>query len=97
MEISKWKLFGGYFRAYSSEAYKDTMRAVEHLVSASLLLLDRKPAEERREILAKAQALTEKLSDAIANESPMVGALALLTAVRVHERLIQEQANRHPT
>jgi hypothetical protein len=94
MKIGKLKLFGGYFRAYSSEAYQDTMRAFEHLASASLLLLDRKSEEERREILAKAKDLTEKLSDVVANEIPMVGALALLTAVRVHERLIQEQANK---
>jgi hypothetical protein len=63
-----------------------------NLASASLLLLDGKPEEEKREILAKAQALTERLSDAIAKEAPMVGALAVLTAARVHERLIQEQA-----
>ena len=96
MEISKLKLFGEYFRAFSSEAYEDTVRAADHLASTSLLLLDRKPEEERREILAKAQALTERISAAVANETPMVGALALLTAVRVHERLIQEQANKHP-
>ncbi|MGB9204056.1 MAG: hypothetical protein WCB94_08825 [Terriglobales bacterium] len=97
MEISKLNLLGGYFRAYSSEAYKDTLRTVEHLASTSLLLLERKSEAEKRDILAKAQALTEKLSDTVANESPLVGVLALLTAVRVHERLIQEQANKHST
>lgn len=73
MEIGRLKLFGGYFRAYSSESYKGTMRAVEHLASTSLLLLDRKSEVEKREILAKAQALTEKLSDVVASEAPMVG------------------------
>jgi hypothetical protein len=96
MGIGKLKLFGEYFHAYSSEAYSDTMRAAEHLASSCLLLLARKPEVERRDILAKAQDLTEKLSVAVANEAPTIGALALLTAVRVHERLIQQQAEKSP-
>ena len=95
MSFDRFKMFAGFYRAFSSEAYKDTMRAVEHLASSNLLLLERKPEEERREILAKAQSLTEKLSDAVANEAPMVASLALLTAVRVYERFIQEQADRY--
>jgi hypothetical protein len=67
------------------------MRAVEHLASTSLLLLGRKPEEERREILAKAQGLTEKLSCTVGEEAPLIGTLALLTAIRIHEGLIQQQ------
>jgi hypothetical protein len=97
MKIGNFKLFGEYFRAYSSEAYNETMHAFETLASASLLLLDRKPEEERRQILAKAQEITQELLELVANESPMVGALGLLTAVRVHERLIQERAKKAPS
>jgi hypothetical protein len=93
MGVGKWRLFRRYFRAYSSDAYSDTIRAVEHLASTSILLLEGQPEEERGEILAKAQTLTDKLCSAVGDESPMVGALALLTTVRVLERLVQEQAN----
>lgn len=40
MLLDKLQLFGGYFRAYSSEPYEDTMRATENLASSSLLLLE---------------------------------------------------------
>jgi hypothetical protein len=54
MGINKLKLLGEHFRTYSSEAYDDTMRACETLASASTLLVNRKPEEERRQILARA-------------------------------------------
>jgi hypothetical protein len=92
MSLGKWKLFGGYHRAYSSEAYKDTMRAVEHLASNTLLLLDSKPADEQS-ILTKARSLSDKLADVAGTETPLVVALAFLTSIRVLERVIQQQAN----
>lgn len=92
MHISDLKRFGEYFRAYSSKPYDETMHAFETLASTSILLLDRKPEEERKEILARAQHLTLKLLDLVEVETPMVGALGLLSAVRVHEQLIQQQA-----
>jgi hypothetical protein len=51
--LDKLKVCGEYFRAYSSEAYDDTIRATKKLASTSLLLLQRKTEEERREMLAK--------------------------------------------
>lgn len=90
---SKWKQIGEYYRAYSSEAYEDTIRAAEHLASTSLVLLEGKPAEERKAILARAQELTEKLSDAVCSEVPLVAALAVLTELRVLERIVQQQAD----
>jgi hypothetical protein len=95
MALGKWKMFGSYFRVYSSEAYEDTMRAVENLAGSSLALLDNKPQEERRAILSKAESLTEKVFDAVETETPLVVALALMTALRAHERLIQEQAKQN--
>src|SRR5258708_9435958 len=50
MGLRKWKMFRGYYRAYSSESHKDTTQAAEHLASTSLVLLDNKPEEEKREI-----------------------------------------------
>jgi len=92
MNLGKWKLFGSYYRTYSSEAYNDTMRATEQLARDSILVLNRKPEDERREILAKAQCLTEKISETFENEAPMVAALGLLTAIRVLEQMIKNQA-----
>jgi hypothetical protein len=90
---NKWKEFGEYFCAYSSEAYNDTMRAVDQLASMSLVLLDGKPEGERKEILARAQNLTEKLSDVVCAEVPLVAVVAVLTELRVLERIIQQQAD----
>ncbi len=97
MKVGNFKLFGEYFRSYSSKPYNETMHAFETLASASILLLDRKPEEERLQILARAQDLTLKLLELVENEPPMVGALSLLSAVRVHEGLIQEQAREKPS
>jgi hypothetical protein len=71
------------------------MHAVERLARETMLLLDGKPEGERREILAKAQNLTEKLTDLAALEQPMVSVLGLLTAVRVYEQLLQQEAGKH--
>jgi hypothetical protein len=92
MKLGKWKLFGSYFRTYSSDAYNDTMSAVERLARDSILVLNRKPEDERREILARAQIVTERISETFDNEAPMVAAIGLLTAVRVLEQMIKNQA-----
>lgn len=81
-----WKRFTDYNRAYSSEMYNETMRAVEQLSAHSLVLLEQKPDEERRAILENAQGLTEKIIDVVEKEKPFVAAIALLMAVRVLER-----------
>jgi len=88
--ISKWKMFGQFYRVHNSETYKDTMRSVDKLASTSLMLLNRKSAEEQREILARAESLTEKINDAVAEEIPLVIVLSLLTALRVHEHNVQQ-------
>jgi len=90
-------MFGSYFRAYSSETYSDTVRAVENFAGSSLALLDRKSDEERLDILARAERLTEKVFDAVETEVPLVVALALIAALHTHDKLIQQQAeqNRH--
>ena len=95
MERGKWESFGSYFRVYSSEAYADTLRAVETLAGSSLALLENKTQEERNAIFAKAQSLTEKVYDAVEMEPPLVVALALMTALRTHEHFIQQQAEQN--
>jgi hypothetical protein len=88
----KWKLFGKHYRAYSSETYKDTMQAVDRVASTSLLLLQSKSEEERRQILDRAANLVGKLTEAIAEEIPLVVVTALLLTLRVQEQMLGEQA-----
>jgi hypothetical protein len=89
----KLNLFGEYYRAFSNETYNEIMRATEHLASDAFVVLGRKPEAERRDILDKAQALTNRLTDTVNGENPMVAALALLAAIRTVEQLIQQQAD----
>lgn len=95
MAPSKWDMFGSCFRAYSSETYTDTVSAIEKLAGSSLALLERKSAEEKRDILARAENLTEKVFDALEAEAPLVVALALIAALRTHEQFIQRQAEQN--
>ncbi|HEY1526976.1 MAG TPA: hypothetical protein VGH51_12115 [Candidatus Angelobacter sp.] len=92
MRLGRWKLFGGYFRTYSSQPYKETVEAAEHLAAESLLILERKSEEERRQIFERATELTERFWDAAEKEPPLVVAFALLTALRTHHQLLQTQA-----
>ncbi len=86
--------FGKAYRVYGSEAYRDTMRAVEKVAGATLLLIDSKPEEEQQQILARVSSLVEKLNETVAEETPLVGAVALLMALRVHEQVVQQHADR---
>lgn len=92
MRFRNWKLFGEYYKVCSSESYKETVNATEHLARECLLLLHTKAEPERNEILQQAQQLSTTLSMFVAEERPLIGALALLSAVRIHEELIRQHA-----
>jgi hypothetical protein len=94
MGIDNAKLFGEFYDVYSSETYDETIGAAEHLTSTSLLLLSRKTEGERRDILAKVEALTGRLNDTICEDAPLVVALALLNTVCAVERLVQSRAGK---
>jgi len=85
--------FVEYYQAFSNETYNEIMRATEHLASNTLVVLARKPEAERCAILNKAHALTNRLTDTVDGENPMVAALALLAAIRAVEQLVQRQAD----
>lgn len=86
--------FGEYHRALSSEECKDVIKATEHLASNAFFQLDRKPESERRELLARAHALTEHFLDSVAGENPMVASLALLGALRTLDRFVQQESEK---
>jgi hypothetical protein len=78
------------YRVVDSQTYKDTIRSTETLTSASLRLLADKTAEEQTQITEPVNNLSEKLHDAIDHEIPLVVALTLLTAIRVHHQIVEK-------
>ncbi len=87
-------VFGEHPRALSRDECKDVIKATEHLASNAFFQLDRKSEEERRELLARAHALTEHFLDSVAGENPMVASLALLGALRTLERFVQHEVEK---
>ena len=75
-------------RVHQSETYRETIHSVEKLAAASFRLFAEKSKHEQAEILARTDELSKGINEAIEKESPLVVALALLTAIRVHEQLV---------
>lgn len=80
-------------RVHQSETYRETMHSVEKLADASFRLFAEKSKDEQAEILARMDELSKKINETINKESPLVVALALLTAIRVHEQLVNGTSN----
>lgn len=76
-------------RVHQSETYGETVHSVEKLADASFRLFAEKPKHEQAEILARMDELSKKINEIIDKESPLVVALALLTAIPVHEQLVK--------
>jgi hypothetical protein len=89
--FEKMKLARTYQHVYSTETYKDTVRCAEKLARESLALLKAKSPEEVDRIGLLVQGLTNKINDMVADDSPLVAALSLLTAIRILEQNIQTQ------
>ena len=88
-----WQLFSAPARVHNSEMYRETVHSVEKLADASFRLFVEKPRHEQTEIPARMDELSKKINDTIEKESPLVVALALLTAIRVHEQLVNGTSN----
>ena len=86
------KLFGKHRGVYSSDTYKDTLHAVERVASSSLTLFHSKSAEEKLQITDRISTLTQKFGDIADEEQPLVVGMALLTALRVFDELLQREA-----
>lgn len=80
-------------RVHQSETYGETVHSVEKLADASFRLFAEKPRHEQAEILARMDELSNKINEIIDKESPPVVAPALLTAIRVHEQLVNGTSN----
>ena len=80
-------------RVHQSGTYRETMHSVEKLADASFRLFAEKSKDEQAEILARTDELSRKINETIEKESPLVVALALLTAIRVHEQIVNGTSN----
>jgi hypothetical protein len=70
------------------------MDSAERLAAASYGLIASKSPQEQADLLARVTELSEKISAAVENEVPLVVALTLLTALRVHDQTMQHQAKK---
>lgn len=87
------EMYHAAHRFHQSETYRETMHSVEKLADACFRLFAEKSKHEKIEILARMDELGKKINETIERESPLVVALALLTAIRVHEQLVNGTSN----
>lgn len=87
------RLYSAAYRVHQSETYRETMHSVEKLADASFRLFAEKPKEEQVRILTRIVGLSERVNEALGKEAPLVVALTLLTAIRVHEQLVNGISN----
>ena len=90
--FDRLKLAKEYRTIYGSAAYQDTVAAIKKIIDSTFLVMSQKPDEDQQRLLTKAQSAVQPLMDAIAEESPLVGALALIMALRVQHNLIEAAA-----
>ena len=69
------------------ETCAEILRSADRLASASFRLFAEKSKSEQAAILARVTQLSEDLNKTLGNQPPLVVALTLLTAIRVHEQL----------
>ena len=86
--LERLKIYFAAHRVHHSETYREIMHSVEKLADASFRLFAEKSKDEQTEILARMDELAKKINEAVENEPSLVVALTLLTALRVHEQLV---------
>jgi hypothetical protein len=80
------------YRVHNTQTYRETISCVEKVANFSLGSLAGKSEEEKTQLIRRITDLSEKLHDAIDSETPLVIALTLLTAIRVHEQTMHRAA-----
>jgi len=72
------------------DAYNNSRHAAECLAGV-FLLLEGKPEEERREILVEAESLAHRIVETFDGKKPATAALGLMFAIRVLEKMVEDQ------
>jgi hypothetical protein len=80
------------YRVHDTQTYRETIACVEKVANISLGSFAGKSEEEKKQLIRRITELSEKLHDVIDSETPLVIALTLLTAIRVHEQTIHRVA-----
>jgi hypothetical protein len=86
-----FKKVGKTMRILESETYKETIKSTERLAESTYSLLAEKSPEEVGLIGNRATELSVKIQEIVGEEKPLVAALAILTALRVLDRHVQQQ------
>jgi len=92
--FKKLKQFRSAYEVFSSDAYKETMSSLERVAGSTHRLLAAKPREQQIEISARVRQLTDKITDLISDEIPLVAGLSLTTAIRVLDETLQQESSR---
>jgi hypothetical protein len=87
-----FKEFGKNKRIFQSEMYKETMISTERIAQGTYRLLADKSAEEVGLIGSRATELSLKIQEVVGEEKLLVAGLAILTALRVLDQHVQQQA-----
>lgn len=87
-----FKRVGKTMRILESETYKDTFKTAERVAQGAYQLLAEKSPEEAGLVVCRASELSEKILELVGEEKLLVAGLAFLTAVRVLDQHVQQQA-----
>jgi len=87
-----FKEVGKNMRIFQSETYKETMKSTERIAQGTYRLLAEKSAEEVELIGSRATELSLKIQEVVGEEKLLVAGLAILTALRVLDQHVQQQA-----
>jgi hypothetical protein len=80
--------FAKAYRVHDSRTYRETIASVEKVADVCLGQLATRSEREKEQIIRRVTELSEKLQEATVGESPLVVALTLLTALRVHQQVV---------
>ena len=87
-----FKKVGKTIRILESQTYKDTIKSAERVAQGTYQLLAEKSPEEVNLIGRRASDLSVKIQEIVGEEQLLVAGLALLTALRVLDQHVQQQA-----
>jgi hypothetical protein len=80
-------------KARGTNTYKEMMKSTDRIAAATCTLIARKPVEQQEQILARANALVEKLHDVLDHETPLVVGITLFTALHALDQTLQNSAD----
>jgi hypothetical protein len=87
-----FKEVGKNMRIFQSDTYKETIKSTERVAQGTYRLLAEKSPEEAGLIGSRATELSVKIQEIVGEEKLLVAGLALLTALRVLDQHVQQQA-----